>query len=70
MSIHHDINNLLRETPNNNLLARADGSYKWKLKSQFDNLHPEFNNLANNVDLEITNYFQTGILYYDTKLST
>ena len=43
MSIHHDINNLLRETPNNNLLARADGypTYKWKLKSQFDNLHPD-----------------------------
>ena len=37
MSIHHDINNLLRETPNNNLLARADGypTYKWKLKSQY-----------------------------------
>lgn len=70
MNIHHDINNILKETPDENLLARADGypTYKWKLKSQFDILHPDFNSLANSVNLEITNYFQTGILYYDTKI--
>ena len=30
MNIHHDVNNLLRETPNNNLLARADGYPNYK----------------------------------------
>ena len=70
MNIHHDVNNLLRETPNNNLLARADGypNYKWKLKSQFDSSHPEFNSLASEFDLEITDYFQTGLIYLDTQI--
>ena len=70
MTIHHDINNLLKETPNNKLLARADGypNYQWKLESQFDSSHPGFNSLANEVDLEITNYFQTGLIYLDTKI--
>jgi len=70
MNIHHDINNLLKKIPNDNLLARADGypTYKWKLKSQFDNSHPGFSGLASNVNLEITNYFQTGVLYYDTQI--
>lgn len=70
MTIHHDINNLLKETPNENLLARADGypNYKWKLESQFDSLHPGFDSLSREVDLEITDYFQTGLIYLDTKI--
>jgi hypothetical protein len=70
MNIHHDINALLKELPANKLLARADGypTYQWKLKSQFDTLHPGFGTLAEDLDLEITDYFQTGILYYDTQI--
>ena len=70
MNIHHDINNILKKTPNNNLLARADGypNYQWKLESQFDSLHPGFNSLAREFDLKTAYYFQTGLMYFDTKI--
>lgn len=70
MTIHHDVNKLLGILPNNNLLARADGypNYDWKLESQFDSLHPKFKSLSTEFDLEITDYFQTGVMYYDTNI--
>lgn len=70
MNIHHDINNILKKTPNNNLLARADGypNYQWKLESQFDSLHPGFDSLARKFDLKTAYYFQTGLMYFDTRI--
>lgn len=70
MHIHHDINPLLNIKPNNKLLARADGypNYEWKLSSQFDSTDKKYSTLNEMYDLEINNYFQTGVMYFDTKI--
>ena len=70
MHIHHDINDILAVRPQGKLFARADGypDYKWKLSSQFDQTNKLYESLKNNFDLEINNYFQTGVLYFDTEL--
>lgn len=70
MTIHDNINPILNIKPNNQIFARCDGypDYKWKLNSQFDQKHKLFNSLNNSFDLETNKYFQTGVLYFDTKL--
>ena len=70
MTIHEDINPILKILPKNEILARADGypNYKWKLKSQFDTTHEIFSELKKVFDLNTVDYFQTGILYFDTKI--
>lgn len=70
MNIHHDINPILSIKPNKKLFARADGfpDYKWKLKTQFDKSHSKFNDLYKKYNLEITNYFQTGVIFFDTSI--
>jgi len=70
MSIHHDINPVINKKPNNELLARADGypEYIWKLNSQFDKSSKYYRLLEENFDLERTDYFQTGLMYFDTKI--
>ena len=70
MKIHHDINEILQNKPNNKLQARADGypDFKWTLSSQFDKNAENFNKLKKKYNLEITNYFQTGIMFYDTSI--
>lgn len=70
MNIHYDINKLLSIKPENVLFARADGypDYKWKLKSQFDSSSKLYEKLRSSYNLEISNYFQTGLLYFDTKI--
>ncbi len=70
MSIHHDINPILKIKPKNKLFARADGypQYIWKLSSQFDSSHNSFIELGKNFDLERTDYFQTGVMYFDTNI--
>ena len=47
MTIHEDLNPILKILPKNEIFARADGfpDYKWKLKSQFDTTHEIFNEL-------------------------
>lgn len=72
MTIHHDLNLLLSIHPKNQILARADGypDYVWKLDSQFDQTHKQFNKLKKVYDLRISNYFQTGLMYYDTSIIT
>jgi len=70
MQIHHDINSILNLKPKNALFARSD-SYpenKRTLSSQFDTEHKIYEKLSNKFDLNTTNYFQTGILYFDTKI--
>ena len=70
MHIHSDIRPLLKFRPKNKIFARADGypTYKWKLSSQFDEMHPLFKSLSYSFDLEITDYFQTGVFYFYTKI--
>ena len=70
MSIHHDINPILSIKPDKKLFARADGfpNYEWKLKTQFDKSNSKFDELKKKYDLEITNYFQTGIIFFDTNI--
>ena len=70
MHIHHDIRPLLDIKPSKELLARADGypNYEWKLSSQFDSTDKKYSSLSKTYDMEINNYFQTGIMYFDTKI--
>ena len=70
MIIHHDINLILNRKPVNALHARADAfpDYTWTLSQQFDQTSKIYSELNNNFDLSITDYFQTGIMYFDTKI--
>jgi hypothetical protein len=70
LTIHHDINGIFNLEPSKSLLAKADAypEYNKKLASQFDNSHYLYETLENNYDLEDVNYFQTGLLYYDTSI--
>lgn len=72
MNIHEDINPVLNILPKNEILARADGypNYTWKLKSQFDQEHIIFSELEKEFDLNTVEYFQTGLLYFDTNIVT
>ena len=70
MQIHHDINNILNLKPKNVLYARSD-SYpenKRTLSSQFDTEHKIYDKLSKKFNLNTTKYFQTCILYFDTKI--
>ena len=70
MKIHDDINGLLESLPINKLYARSDSypDYKNNLSSQFDRKNKTFEKLNNNYNLDIKNYFQTGLLFYDTNI--
>jgi hypothetical protein len=70
MNIHHNLNLILRKLPENSLMARADAypEYKRTLESQFDNTNPIFIDLSTKYDLNINNYFQTGVLFFDTNI--
>lgn len=70
MHIHYDINQILTLLPNNKLFARADSypEYKNQLTTQFDTTKNKFLELKNKYDLNINNYFQTGLLFYDTSI--
>ena len=70
MHVHFDINKILEIRPHNQLFARADGypDYQNKLSSQFDDQHPLYTSLKKIYNLESLDYFQTGILYFDTSI--
>jgi hypothetical protein len=70
MSIHDNINLILDVKPANQIFARADGypRYVWKLESQFDKSHPKFKKLSKKFDLDRNDYFQTGLMYFDTNI--
>jgi hypothetical protein len=70
MSIHSDINLIINNRPKNKIFARADGypDYNWKLSSQFDKSQKIYKTLSQNFDLERSDYFQTGLMYFDTSL--
>tara|TARA_B110000977_G_C10918557_1_gene432156 strand:+ start:129 stop:893 length:765 start_codon:yes stop_codon:yes gene_type:complete len=70
MKILDDISPFLDIITENTLLAHSDAYplYKWKLHGQFDKKNSEyFNRLNNNYDLN-SDYFQSGILLYDTQI--
>ena len=68
--IHGDITQMLELKPNDIIFARSDTypKYEKTLSSQFDNNADSYKTLANKYDLGITNYFQTCLLFYDTKI--
>ena len=70
MKIHKNINKLLEIKPHNVLFARSDSypDYITKLSSQFDQTNLLFEKLESRYYLNTTNYFQTGILYFDTSI--
>lgn len=70
MYIHSDLNKLLEDLPVNLFKARADSypTYNISLESQFDASHPKFDDLKNKYDLDVKNYFQTGVMFFDTKI--
>mgnify|MGYP006097198467 CR=1 FL=1 len=70
LTIHHDINGIFNLEPSDCLYAKADGypEYAKKLSSQFDNSHYLYKSLKKNYDLDDINYFQTGLLYFDTSI--
>ena len=70
MKIHYDINRILALTPDNCFMARSDTypNYDRDLKTQFDQTHPLYVELEKNYDLSVNNYFQTGVMYFDTKI--
>tara|TARA_B100000900_G_scaffold416277_1_gene450946 strand:+ start:24493 stop:25275 length:783 start_codon:yes stop_codon:yes gene_type:complete len=72
MTVHHDINPIINIRPENKIYARADGypDYSWKLNSQFDKTNNIFTKLSKVYDLERTDYFQTGLMYFDTNIIT
>ena len=70
MNIHYDINHILMLTPNNCLMARSDTypNYDRDLKTQFDQLHTLYDELEKKYDLSVSDYFQTGVMYFDTRI--
>ena len=68
MTIFDDISPILAQATENTLLAHSDAYpfYEWKLHIQFDKTNIEyFSNLNNKYNLDI-DYFQTGMMLYDT----
>ena len=68
--IHGEITQFLKFLPENELLARSDTfpEYKNTLASQFDNNAKTFYELSKTYNLNTTNYFQSSLLFYDTKI--
>lgn len=71
MHIFNPIDKIMDLDCQNKLIAHSDAypTFEWKLKLQFDNKQfPElYNELYSTYDLEI-DYFQSGILLYDTNI--
>ena len=70
MNIHFDINELLNAKKAGTLLAREDAypTFEWCLEDQFDKTNKIFKSLEKEYDLSINDYFQTGVLFYDTSI--
>ena len=70
MQIHYDINPVLELSKKGKFLARADGypDYKKTLSSQFDQTNKLYSDLMTKYNLEIRNFFQTGLMFFDTDI--
>ena len=72
MTIFSDISPILNESTENTLLAHSDAypTYEWKLHNQFcKNNQSVYGKLNHTYNLNI-DYFQTGILLFDTNIIT
>ena len=69
MTIFSNILPMLNEVQTNTLLAHSDAypTYEWQLHTQFDKNTNIFRNLNTTYNLNI-NYFQTGMMLYDTNI--
>jgi len=70
MYIYNDINYIINEREENKMVAHSDAypSFEWKLRGQFDTKYEEiFKDLNNAFNLDV-NYFQTGMMLFDTKI--
>lgn len=70
MTIFTNISPILNEKTENTLLVHCDGypKYEWKLGGQFDRENTEyFTKLNTKYNLDI-DYFQTGMMLYDTNI--
>ena len=70
LTVHHDINKIMELKPLNIFYAKADAypEYNRVLESQFDTSQPEINDLRKKYNLSSNNYFQSGLIYYDTSI--
>ena len=70
MHIHFPIIDILKNKPLGKFTARTDGypDYKFDLQTQFDESHKINFDLRNKYNLDNKYYFQTGVMYFDTKL--
>jgi|LauGreSuBDMM15SN_2_FD.fasta_scaffold03924_2 hypothetical protein len=70
MTIFSDISPIINEVAENTLLAHSDAypRYEWKLHTQFDKTNTEFFTKLNNTYNLNIDYFQTGMMLYDTKI--
>ncbi len=70
MTIHKSLISLFKIKPYGKIFANEDSSLNedWTLGGQFDNTNPIYKDLEKNYDLNIKNYFQSGILYFDTNV--
>jgi len=70
MNIHSDINPILNNFPSQSLFANCDNfeNQKITLESQFDKTNPLYESLNKKFDMKMQNYFQTGMLFFDTNI--
>tara|TARA_B100001996_G_C18586473_1_gene564386 strand:+ start:304 stop:1092 length:789 start_codon:yes stop_codon:yes gene_type:complete len=70
MNIHFELKHILKNFPNDLLYARGDSypNYDKSLETQFNKKNNLYKKLDSLYDLSISNYFQTGVLYYDTSI--
>jgi len=70
LTIHKNLNDLLNVSVRDSFLAKADGypEYDRLLISQFDKTQPEIKKMERTFNLNANNYFQTGLMYFDTSI--
>ena len=70
LTIHYELSPILNYSPDSSLLARSDSypTYDRTLECQFDMKNIRADLLKKKYDLSLNNYFQTGLLYFDTKI--
>lgn len=70
LTIHKDLTDLMKINVRDSFLAKADGypDYERLLISQFDETQPEIKQMETIFNLKDNNYFQTGLMYFDTSI--
>lgn len=70
LTIHKNINNIFKIPVRNSFLAKADGypNYNRLLISQFDKTQHEIKQMKRIYNLNSNDYFQTGLMYFDTSI--